>query len=205
MNRKAMVLGLFSCFFAVPARSQVGYALMTKYREDMAAYRQEKAAEEKRTAVYVAGAAMVATYAHAYPVLRATIIPDGKTLGSVTQDVPKLHVDPEMLRRQLQVSLAGRAAEMVIYGEISTGGHSDMAAATEIARQLAGDKKDDAAIGQLLKDAETQAMGILSLKKDMLKHLALVLLEKKTMDGDEIRRFIQNTDPIERQEALKKW
>jgi cell division protease FtsH len=99
--------------------------------------------EEKRSvAVHESGHAVVAAYSeHADPVAKVTILPAGLALG-VTQQLPEeeRHLYPESyLRDSLAVQLGGRAAEVLVIGEASSGAASDLAGATELATRMVRD------------------------------------------------------------------
>ena len=96
--------------------------------------------EEKHvTAVHESGHAMVAALAdHADPVAKVTILPAGQTLG-VTEQLPLVerHMYGESyLLDSLAVRLGGRAAELVVIGEGSTGASNDLAGATDLAVKM---------------------------------------------------------------------
>jgi cell division protease FtsH len=93
-------------------------------------------------AVHEAGHALVATLLpNADPVAKVTILPAGQALG-VTEQLPEdeRHLYPESyLKDSLAVRLGGRAAELVVLGEPSSGAGSDLAGATELAIRMVRD------------------------------------------------------------------
>ena len=96
--------------------------------------------EEKRSvAVHEAGHALVAILSeHADPVAKVTILPRGAALG-VTEQLPlsERHLYPESyLTDTLAVRLAGRAAEVLVLGEPSSGASNDLAGATDLATHM---------------------------------------------------------------------
>jgi cell division protease FtsH len=96
--------------------------------------------EERRSvAVHESGHAVVAALCeHADPVAKVTILPAGVTLG-VTEQLPEAerHLYSESyLTDLLAVRLGGRAAELVVFGEGSTGAANDLAGATQIATRM---------------------------------------------------------------------
>lgn len=96
--------------------------------------------EERRSvAVHESGHALVAALCeHADPVAKVTILPAGVTLG-VTEQLPEAerHLYSESyLTDLLAVRLGGRAAELVVFGEGSTGAANDLAGATQIATRM---------------------------------------------------------------------
>ncbi len=96
--------------------------------------------EEKHSvAVHEAGHAIVAVFCeHADPVAKVTILPAGQALG-VTQQLPLVErhlFGEDYLADALAVSLGGRAAELVLLGQGSTGAANDLARATELATKM---------------------------------------------------------------------
>ena len=78
---------------------------------------------------------------HADPVAKITILPSGSALG-VTEQLPvdERHLYPESyLRDSLAIRLGGRASEVLVIGEASTGAASDLAGATELAVRMVRD------------------------------------------------------------------
>ena len=95
--------------------------------------------EKEKTAYHEAGHTLAAWYLKgAYPVHKVTIVPRGQALG-VTHMVPfedKLNISESELRDQLVVLLAGRAAEKLIYEEVTVGAENDLERASSIARRM---------------------------------------------------------------------
>jgi cell division protease FtsH len=95
--------------------------------------------EKYSVAVHEAGHALVAALSsHADPVAKVTILPAGQALG-VTEQLPEneRHLYPESyLKDSLAVRLGGRAAELLVLGEASTGASNDLAGATQLAVRM---------------------------------------------------------------------
>jgi cell division protease FtsH len=95
--------------------------------------------EKTAVAVHESGHALVAALAeHADPVAKVTILPAGQTLG-VTEQLPLVerHMYTEdYLEDSLAVRLGGRAAELVVLGQGSTGAANDLAGATDLATKM---------------------------------------------------------------------
>lgn len=96
--------------------------------------------EEKRAvAVHEAGHALVAVFSDAAdPVAKVTILPAGQTLG-VTEQLPLVErhlYGEDYLRATLAVYLGGRASELLVLGQGSTGASNDLARATELATKM---------------------------------------------------------------------
>jgi cell division protease FtsH len=98
--------------------------------------------ERHAVAVHESGHALVAALCeHADPVAKVTVLPSGMTLG-VTEQLPEAerHLYSEgYLTDLLTVRLGGRAAELVVFGEGSSGAANDLAGATQIATRMVRD------------------------------------------------------------------
>jgi cell division protease FtsH len=109
-------------------------------------------ADRRRTAYHEGGHAIVGMLTPgADPVRKVSIIPRGLALG-VTFSAPESdrfnYLEPEV-RAKIKVALGGRAAEEVVFGEISTGAESDLEQLTALARQMVGRWGMSAAVGPL--------------------------------------------------------
>ncbi|HXE73710.1 MAG TPA: ATP-dependent zinc metalloprotease FtsH [Candidatus Nitrosotenuis sp.] len=95
--------------------------------------------ERETTAYHEAGHAIVArALPDADPVRKVTILPRGMALG-VTWMVPeedRYNMTREELKARITVSMAGRVAEEIVFGEINTGAANDIERATELARDM---------------------------------------------------------------------
>jgi cell division protease FtsH len=95
--------------------------------------------EKRNVAVHESGHALVAALSPmADPVDRVTILPSGMALG-VTEQLPdaERHLySEEQLTTTLAVRLGGRAAELVVFGQGSTGASNDLSGATELATRM---------------------------------------------------------------------
>ena len=96
--------------------------------------------EEKRVIAYhEAGHAISGWFLeHAYPLVKVTIVPRGLTALGYAQYLPKeKNIVPEQhLLDQMCGLLAGRAAEDIIFGQVSTGAQNDLDRVTQIAYNL---------------------------------------------------------------------
>ena len=97
--------------------------------------------EKERTAYHESGHALLGMLQPgADPVRKISIIPRGRALGVTLQspDADKYSYGTEYLRGKIIGMLGGRAAEQVIYGNVSTGAENDMVQATGLARSMVG-------------------------------------------------------------------
>jgi cell division protease FtsH len=95
--------------------------------------------EKHAVAVHEAGHALVAALSeHADPVAKVTILPAGQALG-VTEQLPLVErhlYGEDYLYDSLAVRLGGRAAELTVFGQGSTGAANDLAQATDLAVKM---------------------------------------------------------------------
>ena len=95
--------------------------------------------EKHAVAVHESGHAVVAALSeHADPVAKVTILPAGQTLG-VTEQLPLVErhmYGEDYLHDSLAVRLGGRASELVVLGQGSTGAANDLAGATDLAIKM---------------------------------------------------------------------
>ena len=95
--------------------------------------------EEKKTiAFHEAGHATVSwMLEHAAPLVKVTIVPRGQSLGAAWY-LPEERqiVKPEQILDEMCAALGGRAAEKVIFNNISTGALSDLEKVTKQARSM---------------------------------------------------------------------
>ncbi len=95
--------------------------------------------EKKTTAYHEAGHTLVAAKTKgADPVHKVTIIPRGRALG-ITMQLPideKHGYSREYIEGRLAILMGGRAAEELIFNELTTGAGNDIEQATKIARKM---------------------------------------------------------------------
>ena len=186
--------------------------------------------EEKRiTAYHEGGHTLVAAKTKgADPVHKVTIIPRGRALG-VTMQLPideKHGYSREYINGRLAILMGGRAAEELIFNEMTTGAGNDIEQATSIARKMVcewgmsdvvgpmtfGKKNEEVFLGREIQSQrdysedmaktiddevvkivrKAQATAKRILKKDISKlhGLADALLEKETIDGDDVQSIV---------------
>ena len=96
-------------------------------------------AEKERVAFHEGGHAVLAyVLPDADPVHKVTILPTGMALG-VTMQLPmeERHIHPRQhIEDSLAVRMGGRAAELLVYGDLSTGASNDLVGNTELARKM---------------------------------------------------------------------
>ena len=94
--------------------------------------------EKRAIAFHEAGHATVSwMLEHASPLVKVTIVPRGQSLGAAWYlPEERLIVRPNQMLDEMCATLGGRAAEKVIFNEISTGALSDLEKVTKQARAM---------------------------------------------------------------------
>ncbi len=189
--------------------------------------------EKEIVAYHETGHALMAEFLETTdPVHKISIIPRGISALGYTLQLPTedryLMTKQELLDR-LGVLLGGRVAEEVIFGEISTGAHNDLARATDIAKSMVkeygmseklgyvtfeGERKPlflevnpsfgskdysedtareiDKEVKRIIDETHERVRAALGEKRDLLERVARHLLEKETIEGEELRELIKN-------------
>ncbi len=97
-----------------------------------------KPSEKRRVAFHEAGHATISWLVeHASPLLKVTIVPRGRSLGAAWY-LPEERslTTTEQMQDEICATLGGRAAEKVIFGNISTGALSDLERVTKQAQAM---------------------------------------------------------------------
>ena len=142
--------------------------------------------DRERTAHHEAGHALVGMLSrHADPVRRISIIPRGTALGVTyaAPDADRYSYTREELLTKIRVALGGRAAEQLVYGEVTTGAESDIEQLTVIARQMVGRWGMSDAVGAIaVIPSDSRAM--------MLPGVAEASPESQQLVDAEVRRIV---------------
>jgi cell division protease FtsH len=108
--------------------------IMGSLREDLLTE-----AEKRIVAYHEAGHTLVAKFfPDSDPIHKVTIIPRGRSLG-VTEQLPKEdqhNYFQSYLLHRLVISLGGRAAEKLVFDDITSGAENDLKQATQLARRM---------------------------------------------------------------------
>jgi cell division protease FtsH len=105
-----------------------------------------------RTAYHEAGHALVAMLSEgADPVRKISIIPRGQSLGVTfaAPDSDRFNRSENELLANIAFALGGRAAEELVFGDLTTGAENDIRQVTEIARLMVGRWGMSRAVGML--------------------------------------------------------
>lgn len=178
--------------------------------------------DRKMTAYHEAGHALVSwQMPHMDPVHRISIVSRGLSLGhTMMEPTERVHETKTHLLEQIAVMLGGRAAESLVFNEMTTGASDDIAKATEVARtmvveygmsslgpvNLDGEKqhpfyeqinlspdmasKVDMEIKRITDNAYKIAVDILKKLTKKLDLLAGELMTKETIEAEEFQRLI---------------
>jgi cell division protease FtsH len=162
------------------------------------------------------------------PVHKVTIIPRGQALG-LTQRLPlddKRIYSRAYCLDQLAIMLAGRAAELLVFSDLSTGAHNDIDNASTLARKMVtewgmsdkvgpltfGSPSEEVFLGRelgmrrtfsdltaqtidgeirrIIDEQSERARGIVTSHRDKLDALATALLERETLNTEEVDRAL---------------
>jgi cell division protease FtsH len=124
------------------------------------------AAERRRTAFHEAGHALLGMLTPgADPVRKISIVPRGHALGVTFQspDADRYSYTASYLRGRIAGALAGRAAEELVYDDVTTGAENDLEQATNIAKQMVG------------RWGMSEAVGLMSVLPDPRREQSLAL------------------------------
>ncbi len=177
--------------------------------------------DRKMTAYHEAGHALVSwEMPHIEPVHRISIVSRGMSLGH-TMIEPKdmVHQTRTYLIEMIAMMLGGRAAEDLIFKEMTTGASDDIAKATRVARLMVTDygmselgpmsldlekespyedsklspemaSKIDMEVKKLTDAGYKTAIAVLKKLHDKLDVLAEELMKKETLDADEFKALL---------------
>lgn len=177
--------------------------------------------DRKMTAYHEAGHALVSWHMpHMDPVHRISIVSRGMSLGhTMMEPIERTHETKTHLLEQIAVMLGGRAAEDLVFSEMTTGASDDISKATHVARAMVMKfgmsdlgpidldlerqsmyeqndispemaAKIDAEVKKLTDTAYKQAQGILKKLRGKLDILAEELLVKETLESEEFAKLI---------------
>ena len=97
--------------------------------------------DRRRTAYHEAGHALVGMLTpDSDPVRKISIVPRGQALGVTlsSPDVDRFNYSRTDLEARVRMTLGGRAAEEVVFGDQTTGAEGDIAQVTALVRQMVG-------------------------------------------------------------------
>jgi cell division protease FtsH len=146
-------------------------------------------AEKERIAYHEGGHAVLAyVLEHADPVHKVTILPTGMALG-VTHQLPmeERHIHPrQYIEDALCVRMGGRVAELLVYGDLSTGAANDLVGNTELARKMVREWGMSEAIGPMAWGSQGQVF----LGEDLM-HTRDYSEDTSKIIDDEVERILR--------------
>ncbi len=169
--------------------------------------------EKKTVSIHEAGHAIVAKILNTDKVQKISIIPRGHALGYVLkfpEEDRYLHTEQELMNK-ITILLAGRAAEDLMLKEVTTGAKDDLDKATKIAKEMVCEygmsdlglmvvndnylkfnyDKLRVEINKILDKAYDRAKRILQENKELLIKISDVLMEKESIEEDELEEIFQ--------------
>ena len=145
--------------------------------------------EKERIAYHEGGHAVLAyVLEHADPVHKVTILPTGMALG-VTHQLPmeERHIHPrQYIEDALCVRMGGRVAELLVYGDLSTGAANDLVGNTELARKMVREWGMSEAIGPMAWGSQGQVF----LGEDLM-HTRDYSEDTSKIIDDEVERILR--------------
>jgi cell division protease FtsH len=182
--------------------------------------------KEKRILAYHEAGHALMSYlmGEALPVHKVTIVSRGQALGytlNLAMEDRYLHTKEELID-MMKVFLAGRAAEQVVFGRVTNGAANDLEKATGLARSMVFEygmgevvssrtvRADNYALSEetkRLRDAEQarltdeayeEAIRLLTEYRVDLDRLSTSLLEKETLNKDELDELLAHVEPESR-------
>lgn len=170
--------------------------------------------KEKRTiAVHEAGHALVSKILKIDMVQKISIIPRGQSLGYVLKfpEEDRYLLTKQELLNKISALLAGRAAEELVFNEITTGAKDDLDKATDLARKMVCNY-GMSSLGHMAMDEEhikhnydvlrveiknildrgyRDALKILKENKDILHRISDTLMEEETIDSKKLDEIFE--------------
>jgi cell division protease FtsH len=145
--------------------------------------------EKERIAYHEGGHAVLAyVLENADPVHKVTILPTGMALG-VTHQLPmeERHIHSrQYIEDALCVRMGGRCAELLVYGDLSTGAANDLVGNTELARKMVREWGMSDAIGPMAWGSQGQVF----LGEDLM-HTRDYSEDTSKIIDDEVERILR--------------
>jgi len=148
--------------------------------------------EKRVTAYHEAGHVLVAKHLpDADPVHKVTIIPRGRALGVTTYlPIDEKHTySKQYLEAMITYALGGRAAEKIIFNQLTTGAGNDIERATELARKMVCEWGMSEKLGPLAYGAKEEELFLgreITRSRNFSEHTAILI------DG-EVKKIINTS------------
>ena len=145
---------------------------------------------KRRVAYHEGGHALVAQLLpHTDPVHKVSVIPTARGALGYTMQMPeedRYLLSQQELQERLAVMLGGRAAELLVFGEPSTGAANDLERATDLARRMVTEFGMTEALGPV-RYAANAGMGYLGTQAGLRPELSP---ETAALIDKEVRRLV---------------
>lgn len=184
--------------------------------------RLQSETDRKMTAYHEAGHALVSWFMpNMDPIHRISIVSRGMSLGhTMMEPIDRVHETKTHLIEEIAVMLGGRAAESLVFKEVTTGASDDIAKATEVARTMVVEygmsdlgpvnlngedrrapfegsnispdmaAKIDEQVKKITDEGYRSAMEVLKKLRGKLDILAKELLVKETLESEQFEKLI---------------
>src|SRR6476661_3883146 len=180
--------------------------------------------KEKRILAYHEGGHALMSHLVGNAPEKATIIARGTALGYVLhlpEEERYLETREELLDWMV-MALSGRAAEQIVFGRVTNGAANDLEKVTQVARAMVFEwgmgesvtsrtaRADDFGLSEetkrirdqeqvnLTDHAYTEALRLLAKHRSSLERIALALLDKETLDREELAALFADIEPESR-------
>ena len=175
------------------------------------------AKEKKTVAIHESGHALVSKILKTDMVQKISIVPRGQALGYVLKfpDEERYLLTEKELLNRITGLLAGRAAEQIVFNEITTGAKDDLSKATEIAQEMVcsygmsplGNIAIDeyyikhnydtirCEIAKIIDKSFNNSLKIIEDNKAILFHISNELLDKETITNEELEKIFKEYKP----------
>jgi len=155
--------------------------------------------DKKITAWHEAGHALVNVLLDkCHPLHKVTIIPRGQALGA-TMSLPKddvLNRQSREMHETIAMTMAGRIAEEIVTGDVSTGDSDEYVfLGKEISQNKTYSEQTaqqiDTEVRRLIDEGYKLAKGLIEDNRDKLDLIANALLEYETLDGKQVEDIVR--------------
>jgi cell division protease FtsH len=176
--------------------------------------------EKSVTAYHEIGHALVMKLLkHADPVNKVSIVSRGRALGVTVQaaQTDRYLISQAQLKARMAGTMGGRAAELIVFGDVTTGAQQDIEQVTSIARKMVCEygmsplgvvafkrrsdshgecvsdqtaSRIDEAVEDLVEEAYHIAQEILTERRDKLDEIAQRLIEVETLSGGDLDQML---------------
>ncbi|MBS4536282.1 ATP-dependent zinc metalloprotease FtsH [Clostridium sp. D2Q-14] len=174
--------------------------------------------EKEIVAHHEAGHAIVGKLLKSDMIQKISIIPRGQALGYVLKfpDDERYLLTEKELYNKIIVLLAGRAAEKVIFNEITTGAENDLKKATELATNIVCNygmsslgnmainenyiryyiTSINNEVSNIIESCYTKALNVIEENIDFLKDVARYLIDNETMSINELNEIFEKNHQL---------